>query len=86
MPTAIFGPYDFLNFNGKLFSRKHEHLVFVKFPAPPSAQTVMGASYNLYEAPIRGAARRPVRAVCMAMGVLASSELFTILLYYLKCL
>ena len=54
MPAAIFGPYDFLNFNGKLFSksRKHKHLVFVKFPAPPSAKTVMRASYNIYKAPI----------------------------------
>ena len=42
MPAAIFGPYDFLNFNGKLFSRKHEHLMFVKYPAPPEEQTVVG--------------------------------------------
>ena len=49
MPAPIFGAYDFLNFNGKLFSRKHKHLVFVKFSAPPSPYTVMGALYNLYD-------------------------------------
>jgi hypothetical protein len=51
MPAAIFGPYDFLNLNGKLFSRKYEHLVFVKFPAPPNgnAETVLGAWHHHFQ-------------------------------------
>jgi hypothetical protein len=45
MPAAIYnyGPSVFLNFDGKLFSQKHEHLVFVKFPALHGKETVMGA-------------------------------------------
>jgi hypothetical protein len=46
MPVAIFGLYDFLNFNGKLFSQKTRNAFYLRYPAPPSAQTVIGASYR----------------------------------------
>jgi hypothetical protein len=41
MPATIFGPYDFLNFNGKLFSRKHKRLMFVKFPGTHSRISIV---------------------------------------------
>jgi hypothetical protein len=35
MPAAIYGPYEFLNFNGKLFSRKQEMpFIFAIRPRP----------------------------------------------------